>query len=68
MADLRGADGGQIALCEFAVKGAIEVVGQLGTVIADAYFELRRCWKRGLACSRGARSHPGLLSFISFKS
>lgn len=50
MAGRRGAEGGEVVLGEFAVKGddAVEVRGQLGIVIADVDFELCRCWKRGL--------------------
>jgi hypothetical protein len=51
--------GGQTALGEFAVEceGA-EVIGQLGIVIADAHFELRRGWIRALGCCRRPRTMP----------
>ena len=54
VAGLGGASGGEVADGEFAVEGyrTVEVVDQPGTVIADAYFELHRCWKLGLGCCR----------------
>ena len=57
VAGLGGTSGGEVADGEFAVEGdgAVEVLDQPGTVIADADFELHRCWKRGLACWRKSR-------------
>jgi hypothetical protein len=71
VAGFRGIGGGsEVALGEFAVEsdGAEEIAGQLGTVIADADFELRRCWIRGLACYRQLRAqYPVLPAFRSNK-
>lgn len=66
-ADLRGADRGEVALGKFAMggDGAVKVVGQLEIVIADAHFELHRCWKRGLVCWQQLRVDFALVSTSS---